>query len=91
MFDFYTEDGQKFSVRERQAVELILGNSTQCVSRGVVELENGEVRIFTLRRRGHEDLHGNTRLIGDPLHQSFGEVVAGLTRMEHDYITDITG
>lgn len=91
MFDFYTENGQKFSAPERQAVELILGKSTQCVSRGVVELENGEVRIFTLRRPHHADTNGNTRLIGDPLHQSFGEAVAGLTRMEHEHITEITG
>lgn len=90
MISFYTEDGTEFAARERQSVELTLGKSTQCVSRGVVELENGEVRIFTVRRPDHADTKGNTRLIGEPMNQSFGVVVAGLTRLERDYITDIT-
>lgn len=90
MISFYTEDGTEFTAPERQVVELVLDKSTQCVSRGVVELENGEVRIFTLRRPHHADTNGNTRLIGDPLHQSFGVAVAGLVQMERDYITEIT-
>ena len=90
MIGFYTEDGKEFSVPERQSVELVMDKSVQCASRGVVELENGEVRVFTVRRPGHADTKGNIRLIGEPMNQSFGVVVAGLVRLERDYITDIT-
>ena len=91
MANFYTEDGSEFMTRERQRVELIMGKSTQCASRGVVELENWEVRVFTIRRPGHENLNGHTRLISEPMAQPFGVVVATLVRMEMDWITDITG
>ena len=90
MISFYTEDGDEFAARERQRVELIMEKSSQCSSRGVVELENGEVRVFTIRRPGHENLNGHTRLIGEPMAQPFGVVVANLVRMETDWITDIT-
>lgn len=89
MIGFYTEDGDEFSGCGVRKVELTLGGSHQCAARGVVELENGEVRIYTIRRSDHADLNGNTRLISEPLRQSFGVAVAGLTRMEYDFITSI--
>ena len=90
MISFYTENGEESTARERQCVELVMGKSSQCASRGVVELENGEVRVFTIRRPGHENQNGHTRLIGEPMAQPFGVVVANLVRMEADWITDIT-
>lgn len=91
MISFYAEDGKVFSGRDIHRLELTLGYSTQCAARGVVEMADGTVRIYTIRRPEHADLNGNTRLISEPLRQSFGVAVARLTQMERDYITDITG
>jgi hypothetical protein len=90
MIDFHTEDGEYFSGTEVRRVKLILGKSTQCAFRGVVELEGGEVRIVTVRHSGQENLNGHTRLVSAPMAESFGVVVARLVQMERDFITDIT-
>jgi hypothetical protein len=55
-----------------------------------VELEGGEVRIVTVRHSGQENLKGHTRLVSEPMAESFGVVVARLVQMERDFITDIT-
>jgi DNA replication initiation complex subunit (GINS family) len=87
---FYTEKGdEEISGPFNRRIELVLGKSEKYVSRGVVEMADGTVRIFTVRELGRRNLKGRTHLISEPVEQSFGMAVVGLTRMEHSFITEV--
>lgn len=85
----FEEDGSKVTLGIVRQKEFILGNAKmQMASRGVVELSDGTVRIFSVRRGHNPNMRGHFKTLGEPLRQSFDEAVSGLRELESWWITE---
>ncbi|MCP9209542.1 hypothetical protein [Streptomyces cucumeris] len=88
-WDRDANDGRGAEVEGRVAdsVQFLLARSVQCISRGVMAMDDGRVYIFTVRREGHGDVgSGGRRRLATRMDGTLKDVAAGLFAMERDWI-----
>lgn len=85
---FYKDSGGPVEAKEIRVKEFVTGKAhMQVKSLGVVELEDGTVRIFHIRH-DHNPHPRGFRVVGEAWDKSFGEVVDDLRTFEAQWITE---
>lgn len=85
----HDESGDEVASEAVRIKQFILGRAKmQMESRGVVELTDGTVRVFNVRRPHNPNSKGHLKTLGDPLNRSFDDAVEGLLEFESWWITE---
>lgn len=77
--------GEGREISGRLVFGFVTDLSAQVLARGVMEGTDGAVYLWTVRRPGHEDLNGRTRL-ATRTHQTVREAAGGLLELERGFI-----
>lgn len=91
MEGFVFNDGSKVTADVLRQTRFILGKAKMQMSeRGVVELSDGTVRVYSVFHDHHPGRNGVRRLVGEPFRWAlaYDEVVESLRAVEQQWITE---